>query len=171
MHSVKSLIRRRSSAGFGSGRGTVVHSDESTDLADVWTRAVSHFDESTTRPHHKAWIGLTRPLGLVEDTALLAAPNEFAKDYLENRLRPMIAAALSAELGREIRVAVTVQSPEEQAEAEFGAGLGHEDDDFDEPRFDDWAPAPRPTPPLYSGGRLGRPGPDREARLNPKYSF
>src|SRR6266480_91110 len=83
--------------------------DETTDLGEVWTRAIRRLDDDTIRPHHRAWIGLTRPLGLVEDTALLAAPNEFAKDYLENRLRPMIATALSAELGREIRVAVTVQ--------------------------------------------------------------
>jgi chromosomal replication initiator protein len=52
---------------------------------------------------------LTRPLGLVEDTALVAAPNEFAKDVLDSRLRPVIAQALSAAYGRDIRVAVTVQ--------------------------------------------------------------
>ena len=82
----------------------------------VWTRAVSRFDDNTIRPHHKAWIGLTRPVGLVEDTALIAAPNEFARDYLENRLRPMIASVLSDELGREIHVAVTVQPQDEPAD-------------------------------------------------------
>ena len=88
-------------------------SDEhSLDLAEVWGRAVARFDNASVRPHQRAWIGLTRPLGLVEDTALLAAPNDFAKDYLENRLRPMIAAALTEELGREIHVAVTVVPPE-----------------------------------------------------------
>ena len=90
--------------------------DDTTDLGDVWTHAIRRLDDDSIRPHHRAWIGLTRPLGLVEDTALLAAPNEFAKDYLENRLRPMIAKALSAELGREIRVAVTVQHTDEPAE-------------------------------------------------------
>ena len=91
--------------------------DDSTDLARVWTRAVSRFDDNTIRPHHKAWIGLTRPVGLVEDTALIAAPNEFARDYLENRLRPMIASVLSDELGREIHVAVTVQPQDEPNDA------------------------------------------------------
>ncbi len=52
---------------------------------------------------------MTRPLALVEDTALLATPNEFAKDVLENRLRPLITQVLSTQLGRDIRVAVTVQ--------------------------------------------------------------
>ena len=47
-------------------------------------------------------------MGLVEDTALIAAPNDFTKDVLETRLRPMVVEALSATLGREIRLAVTV---------------------------------------------------------------
>jgi chromosomal replication initiator protein len=149
--------------------------DDSTDLGDVWARAIGRLDDDTIRPHHRAWIGLTRPLGLVEDTALLAAPNEFAKDYLENRLRPMIATALSDELGREIRVAVTVQHTDEQSEPApeplpepmDQVGLhayngGH----------DDWTPSSR-----NNGGasqladRVPSRLSDREARLNPKYTF
>ena len=91
--------------------------DERSELVDVWNRAKTRFDDNTIRPQQKAWINLTRPLGLVEDTALLAAPNDFAKEYLETRLRPLIAAVLSDELGRDIRVAVTVQHPDEQAES------------------------------------------------------
>jgi chromosomal replication initiator protein len=82
--------------------------DDSAELVSVWNRARQRFDGPTIKPQQKAWIGLTRPLGLFEDTALLAAPNDFAKDYLENRLRPLIARVLSEELGREIGVAVTV---------------------------------------------------------------
>jgi chromosomal replication initiator protein len=87
--------------------------DDETDLVEIWGRAVGRFDAEAIRPHQRAWIGLTRPLGLVEDTALLAAPNEFAKDYLETRLRPIIAAILSEELGREIHIAVTVVPPDD----------------------------------------------------------
>ena len=78
-------------------------------LEQVWTRAVAGLDEGALSPQHRAWVALTRPLGLVEDTALLAAPNEFAKDVLDSRLRPLIAQALSAAYGRDIQVAVTVQ--------------------------------------------------------------
>ncbi len=80
-------------------------------LDEVWTRAVAGLPDGALSPQHRAWVGLTRPLGLVEDTALLAAPNEFAKDVLDTRLRPVIAQALSAAYGRDIRVAVTVQPP------------------------------------------------------------
>jgi chromosomal replication initiator protein len=80
-------------------------------LEVVWTRAIAGLSDGVLSPQHRAFVALTRPLGLVEDTALLAAPNEFAKDVLDTRLRPVIAQALSVEYGREIRVAVTVQAP------------------------------------------------------------
>jgi chromosomal replication initiator protein len=78
------------------------------DLALVWTRALEALPADLP-PQHRAWLSMTRPLALVEDTALLATPNEFAKEVLENRLHPFITDVLSAQLGREIRVVVTVQ--------------------------------------------------------------
>ncbi|MCU1589695.1 MAG: chromosomal replication initiator protein DnaA [Frankiales bacterium] len=89
-----------------SGAAVAVATPE---LEEVWARALDSLSDGELSPQHRAWLGLTRPLGLVEDTALLAAPNEFAKDVLESRLRPVIADALSTAYGREIRVAVTVQ--------------------------------------------------------------
>ncbi|HEX7270216.1 MAG TPA: chromosomal replication initiator protein DnaA [Streptosporangiaceae bacterium] len=59
-------------------------------------------------PHQRAWLRLTRPLGLVENTALIATPNEFVKEQLETRLRALVTHALSRELGRSIQLAVTV---------------------------------------------------------------
>ncbi len=138
--------------------------DESAELVTVWNRVRPRFDDPSIRPQQKAWIGLTRPLGLVEDTALLAAPNDFAKDYLENRLRPLIASVLSEELGRDIRVAVTVQNADEQSDA------GHDGDLADE---DDWEADKRivlASLPSYRPKHSDFE-PDRAARLNPKYTF
>src|SRR5215813_8156736 len=59
-------------------------------------------------PYQRAWLQLTRPLGLVENTALIATPNEFAKNQLENRLRVLITNALSHELERNIQLAVII---------------------------------------------------------------
>src|SRR5271156_1860894 len=61
-------------------------------------------------PSQLAWLKpeLTRPLGLVEDTVLIATPNAFVKEQLETRLRPLVIHALSRELGRPIQLAVTV---------------------------------------------------------------
>jgi chromosomal replication initiator protein len=78
------------------------------DLANVWTRSLADLADMHIEPHQRAWLQLTRPLGLVENTALIAAPNEFVKEQLETRLRALITNALSRELARPIQLAVTV---------------------------------------------------------------
>ncbi len=81
-------------------------SDE--DLTDVWARSLADLADMQIEPHQRAWLQLTRPLGLVETTALIAAPNEFVKEQLETRLRALITNALSRELGKSIQLAVTI---------------------------------------------------------------
>ncbi len=146
------------------------------DLSDLWAKAVASMNETDMTPQHRAFVNLTRPLGLVEDTALLAAPNDFTKDVLETRLRPVVVAALSKTLGREIRIAVTV-------DPSIAPSL-------DEDATDELADATyaEPTPvvedfPFTSGGQalspdFTRPGTgspdtrsDEGSRLNPKYVF
>jgi len=78
------------------------------DLANVWARSLADLADMHIEPHQRAWLQLTRPLGLVENTALIAAPNEFVKEQLETRLRALITNALSRELARSIQLAVTV---------------------------------------------------------------
>jgi chromosomal replication initiator protein len=79
-----------------------------TDLSEVWARSLEELSDLHIEPHQRAWLRLTRPLGLVENTALIATPNEFVKEQLETRLRALITHALSRELGRSIQLAVTV---------------------------------------------------------------
>jgi chromosomal replication initiator protein len=79
-----------------------------TDLAQVWARSLEELSDLQIEPHQRAWLRLTRPLGLVENTALIATPNEFVKEQLETRLRALITHALSREFGRNIQLAVTV---------------------------------------------------------------
>src|SRR5262244_1832638 len=79
-----------------------------TDLGEVWARSLEELSDLQIEPHQRAWLRLTRPLGLVENTALIATPNEFVKEQLETRLRALITHALSREFGRNIQLAVTV---------------------------------------------------------------
>jgi chromosomal replication initiator protein len=79
-----------------------------TDLGEVWARSLEELSDLQIEPHQRAWLRLTRPLGLVENTALIATPNEFVKEQLETRLRALITHTLSREFGRNIQLAVTV---------------------------------------------------------------
>ena len=92
-----------------------------TDLAEVWARSLEELATMQIEPHQRAWLKLTRPLGLVENTALIATPNEFVKEQLETRLRALITHALSRELGRSIQLAVTVDPTAISAATAFPA--------------------------------------------------
>jgi chromosomal replication initiator protein len=109
-----------------------------TDLADVWARSLDGLADLQIEPHQRAWLKLTRPLGLVENTALIATPNEFVKEQLETRLRALVTHALSAELGRSIQLAVTVDpaSAAGPAAADFGTA------DYVPPSYGELADAP-----------------------------
>jgi chromosomal replication initiation ATPase DnaA len=96
--------------------------DAALDLATVWDQIRERLAKSLS-PQQNAMLNLTRPLGLVEDTAVLAAPNEFTQTVLESRMRRVLAEALSEQFGRDIRVAVQLEDapegpPSEDADQE-----------------------------------------------------
>jgi chromosomal replication initiator protein len=117
--------------------------DATLDLATVWDQIRERLATSLS-PQQNAMLNLTRPLGLVEDTAVLAAPNEFTQTVLESRMRRVLAEALSERFGRDIRVAVQL----EDAPAETPA------DDRDE----------KPTRRPWSAAEAQRAEEDRASR-------
>jgi chromosomal replication initiator protein len=78
------------------------------DFPTIWRRALDALDASGVTPQQRAFVRLARPLGLLDGTALLVAPNDLTKEVLEQRMRQPIVDLLSAELGRPVRLAVTV---------------------------------------------------------------
>lgn len=47
--------------------------EETIDFNEVWTRAIGGLGDDALTPQQRAFVSLTRPLALVEDTALVAA--------------------------------------------------------------------------------------------------
>ena len=88
-------------------------SDQLFDLDETWGQVVAELTAGSVEgaalsPQQRAWVRVTRPLGLLDDTALLAAPSEFAKEAIERALRDPIVAALSRHIGRPVSLAVRV---------------------------------------------------------------
>ena len=81
---------------------------EENDLTPYWNTALASLTDQELPAQQRAFVTLTQPLGLVGDTALVAAPNDFTKDVLETRLRPIVVRALTDTIGHDIRLAVTV---------------------------------------------------------------
>ena len=137
--------------------------DESVNLERIWSAATESLADQDLSPQQRAWLRLTRPLALVEDTALLAAPNQFAKDAFESRLRGVITDAISRQLGRTVNVAVTVRVPVEQQTMELHVldlppVENYRQDSYPGGRYDD-----------DRAGRPGGPGPDAAAPYDRDY--
>ncbi|WP_354641576.1 chromosomal replication initiator protein DnaA [Kitasatospora camelliae] len=85
--------------------------DVNSDLVPVWARIVERLvNDTNVGDKDKTWVRRTQPMWMMHDTALLAAPNEFAKQVLEGRLLPQLTDALSREFGRPVRIAVMVDA-------------------------------------------------------------
>jgi chromosomal replication initiator protein len=166
--------------------GTAAPEPELPELPEVWTRCLAALSQSLAT-QNLAFIRLSRLDAVVNDTALLAVPNEFAKDIIESRLRDDITSALTEQLGHDIRLAVSVDpSLDTSTDADNdssrarsdGADHGRQPGTI-RPVTEDG----RPTPGRREDDRLeetvvagtGRePGSRRESeptRLNPRYLF
>lgn len=78
------------------------------DFSHIWRHTLDTLDAAGVTPQHRAFVRLTRLVGLLDGTALLAAPNDLTKEFLEQRMRDTITEILTAELGHPVRLAVTV---------------------------------------------------------------
>jgi len=89
------------------------------ELTELWDRVVEHV--SAGEPQHRAFLAMTKPLGLLQNeggatSLLVAAPNAFAKDVLESRLRAVVNEVLTQELGEKANIAVMVDETIELAD-------------------------------------------------------
>ena len=158
------------------------------DLVSAWQAVVAELP-----PNQRAWLRASEPVTLHTNTAIVAVPNDFTRNQLEGRLRPGLEEALTLRFGRDIRIAVTVNSELEVdlATAASSPPQGQESYDPDPELRRDRIDAPTQAtngdmstkpyiadqPAEYSStgapGRLsdeaGRP--TLETRLNPKYTF
>lgn len=124
--------------------------DVPADLAAVWPRVLEQLlgegRGQGVEAKDEHWIKRCQPLALVADTALLAVPNEFAKNVLEGRLAPIVSETLSRECGRPIRIAITVDdsagepsspAPPRYEEPELPTGAGQGRDSYENQGRDD----------------------------------
>jgi chromosomal replication initiator protein len=89
---------------------------EAQDLSALWGSVIDQV--AVESPQHRAFLSLTKPVGLIANEGgsnlLLSAPNGFAKDVLETRLRAVLNEVLSEKLEQKISIAVTVNEVVEE---------------------------------------------------------
>jgi len=145
-----------------------------TDLHAAWRGVLDEL-----QGYQRAWLRTSQPVTLHENTAIIAVPNEFTRGQLEGRLRAELEESLTVAFGREIRIAVTVDTSLETGEGNAVQPTIDEStnrhDDMSTHAFDTRAPAPAPVDDPMHGmptAPANAPsGTSLETRLNPKYTF
>jgi chromosomal replication initiator protein len=158
-----------------------IENEEPLDFGHVWHNTLNALDADGLPPAQRAFLRQAKLVGLLEQTVVLAVPDELTKDIIETRVRQQVVSALSSQLGFEIRLAVTIDpalraegQPEPEAAADEATLTELEADESP----DLSSPFSTFRASTTASGQLGRPRiADREAtavevaRLNPKYTF
>jgi chromosomal replication initiator protein len=155
---------------------------DEVDFSAVWNSALNTVSD-TMSAQQNAFLRLARLVGLIDNTVLLAVPNDFTKGVLEERLAAPLTDALSDQLGRDLHLAITVDASLAGTGATPGPNseMGTFVDLTAAERGEHTRPvAPQPGSAEALEADIFRPGPAagptagpaaRESRLNPKYTF
>jgi chromosomal replication initiator protein len=91
---------------------TVVQEDISSEMDAHWREALSLVQKEIPQPYFDSMISSMHLLSLDDETCSLGVPNSFIRDIVSSRYGDKISEALSGVLGRDIRVAISVYSPD-----------------------------------------------------------
>lgn len=117
-------------------------------ISELWRKVLEKIEKTLSKPSFDTWLKATKATTLEEDALIVAAPNEFARDWLETRYSPLITDTLYETTGNHMKVKFVVPQNQE-------AGTN---EDF---------PAPRVKVSQQPTGSDDQP----PSILNPKYTF
>ncbi|HXP91896.1 MAG TPA: chromosomal replication initiator protein DnaA [Candidatus Binatia bacterium] len=112
--------------------------------SDLWTSALDALERKYSKPIFEMWIKPMRLVSLAGTDVVLSVHSNFARDWVENRLRGDITEVMIALLGHDVSLHFTVAE---------GAEGGNR---------------PVPVPTLAPAAAIEEP---RTANLNPRYTF
>ncbi|MDT0163888.1 chromosomal replication initiator protein DnaA [Bacillus sp. AG4(2022)] len=100
-------------------------------IADLWNNALANIEKKISKPSFDTWLKSTKAHSLQGDLLIITAPNEFARDWLEERYSQLISGILYDITGEELGVKFII--PQNQGEEEVDLPVppkkGKKDDD------------------------------------------
>jgi chromosomal replication initiator protein len=73
-------------------------------IADLWNAALSNIEKKISKPSFDTWLKSTKAHSLQGNSLVITAPNEFARDWLEERYSQLISGILYEITGEELTV-------------------------------------------------------------------
>jgi chromosomal replication initiator protein len=88
-------------------------------IADLWNKALSSIEKKISKPSFDTWLKSTSAHSLKKDTLTVTAPNEFARDWLEERYSELISSILFEITGEELSVKFIIPQNKSEDEVEI----------------------------------------------------
>ncbi len=85
-------------------------------IADLWNSALASIEKKISKPSFETWLKSTSAHSLDGNTLIIIAPNEFARDWLEERYSGLISGILYEITGEELGVKFII--PQSQTDLE-----------------------------------------------------
>jgi len=82
-------------------------------IIELWRKVLAKIEKTLSKPSFDTWLKATKATALEEDSLIVVAPNEFARDWLESRYSPLIIETLYETTGIHMKVKFVVpQNPD-----------------------------------------------------------
>jgi chromosomal replication initiator protein len=85
-------------------------------LEQLWQTALASIETKLSKPSFETWLKSTRALSYQDSNLVVGAPNEFARDWLENRYAKLISNAIQEITGSEVHVRFVIPQNEQEEE-------------------------------------------------------
>ena len=117
-------------------------------INELWTNTLDQIKEKISKPSFETWLKATKADSLSENTLTIVAPNEFARDWLENQYAGLITETLYEVTGAELDTKFIIPESKEDS-------------------LDDVKLSSKKTPKVKNNGNEESP----QSMLNSKYTF
>lgn len=85
-------------------------------IEELWASTLTKIKEKVSKPSYDTWLKNTSANQITDDTLIVSAPNEFARDWLENRYTDLISEALFEVTGAELKTKFIIPETERPQE-------------------------------------------------------
>lgn len=90
-------------------------------IADLWQAALAEMEKKISKPSFETWLKSTKAHTLQGDLLVITAPNEFARDWLEERYSQHISEVLYEITGEELTVKFIIPQNQKDEDIELPA--------------------------------------------------
>ncbi|SDC40257.1 chromosomal replication initiator protein DnaA [Pelagirhabdus alkalitolerans] len=87
-------------------------------IEELWDSTLAAIKEKVSKPSFDTWLKSTKADRIKDDTLIITAPTEFARDWLENRYSQLISEAIYDVTGAKLKTKFVIPETEESIDTE-----------------------------------------------------